>query len=73
MPLHVGALVKFSWWSSYKAPSLYHDDAGHATWHELKPGDTGVVMSYLNEVEVIVLFSNVDTLLKIHTSMLVVV
>lgn len=70
---HVGSFVKFTWWSDYKAPSMCQDDTGHVTWHVLKPGDTGVVMCHLDEDNVVVLFSNVDTLLKIHASMLVVV
>ena len=66
----VGSLVKFVWWSSYRSPSLSENDHGHVTWHELSPGDTGIVMSYLNESNVIVLFSKVRTLLRIHRSML---
>jgi hypothetical protein len=68
--LEVGSLVKFVWWSSYRAPSLTTDDHGHVTWHELNPGDTGIVISYLNEDNVVVLFSKVSRLLRIHRSML---
>jgi hypothetical protein len=68
--IKVGSLVKFVWWSNYKAPSLSADDRGHVSWHELTPGDSGIVMSFLGEESVVVLFSKVSTLLKIHRSML---
>ena len=69
----VGSLIKFCWWSNYKAPSLSVNELGNATWHELSPGDKGVVVGYVNEETVIVLFSSVDSLLKIHRSMLCMV
>lgn len=71
--LSVGSLVRFTWWSSYKAPSVSTDNEGRVSWHELNPGDTGVVLSFHNEETAIVLFSTVDTLLKVHQSMLVLV
>lgn len=49
------------------------DNEGRVSWHELNPGDTGVVLSFHNEETAIVLFSTVDTLLKVHQSMLVLV
>lgn len=64
-----GELVKFSWWSTYKAPSFQPDYTGHATWHELKPGDTGVVICVELE-DVVVLFSHIDLLVRVHESML---
>lgn len=67
--ISVGTLVKFKWWSDYRAPSATPGEDGHTTWHEIKPGDTGVVLC-LKEEHVIVLFSNVDTLLKVHLSMI---
>lgn len=66
----VGTFVKFSWWSVYKAPSASKNDDGKTTWHDIKPGDTGIVLSLISSDYVVVLFSNVDTLLKIHLSML---
>jgi hypothetical protein len=66
----VGALVKFNWWSSYRAASATTDDTGHVTWHEIYPGDKGVVLCVGENDMTIVLFSNVDTLLRIHCSML---
>lgn len=69
--LTVGSLVRFTWWSNYKAPSVSTDSAGRVSWHELKPGDTGVVLSFHNEETAIVLFSTVDTLLRVNQAMLV--
>ena len=65
----VGEFVKFVWWSNYRAPSAEADDSGHVTWHEIHPGDTGVVLCN-HEDNVVVLFSNVDRLLRIHYTML---
>jgi len=67
----IGSLVKFTWWSSYKAPSVALDENGHATWHELFPGDTGIILEFLNEETVVVLFSKIDTLIRIPRSMVV--
>jgi hypothetical protein len=61
--------VKFVWWSSYKAPSALPNTGGRTTWHEIQPGDTGVVLG-LHDDNAVVLFSTVDTLLKIHRTML---
>lgn len=68
--MNVGSLVKFTWWSSYKAPSVAVDENGHTTWHELSPGDTGIILEFMNEETVVVLFSKIDTLIKIHRSMI---
>lgn len=67
--ISVGALVRFKWWSEYRAPSATVGADGHTTWHEIRPGDTGVVLCVFEETFV-VLFSSVDTLLKVHRSML---
>jgi len=67
--MKIGSLVKFNWWSDYKAASVSLDEDGHVSWHEIHPGDTGIVLC-VNEDVVVVLFSNVDTLLKVHESML---
>jgi hypothetical protein len=69
----VGSLVKFVWWSSYRAPSVVVDDKGHTSWHEVHPGDTGVVLCASEEDNVVVLFSHVDSLLRVSRSMLSVV
>jgi hypothetical protein len=67
----VGSLVKFVWWSNYRAPSVFKDAAGRTTWHEVHPGDTGVILGVMDDDETyIVLFSNVDAVLKIHKTML---
>jgi len=70
-----GQLVKFSWWSSYKAPSMFEDNAGHSTWYEIFPGDSGIVIQdqQSNQLDldfIIVLFSRINKILKIHSSML---
>lgn len=69
----IGSLVKFIWWSSYKAPSVSLDAKGHVTWHELKPGDKGIVVGSIDEQNSIILFSSVDSLLKLNNSMLEIV
>jgi hypothetical protein len=70
----VGSLVRFSWWSSYKAPSASTNSSGRVSWHEIQPGDTGVVLSFQDEnTSAVVLFSKIDALLKVNLSMLVLV
>lgn len=69
--IKVGSLVRFTWWSNYKAPSVSTSDEGKASWHELKPGDAGVVLYFYNEETAVVLFSTIDTLLKVNQSMLI--
>lgn len=68
--ISVGSLVKFTWWSSYKAPSVLEDSFGRPSWHEIFPGDTGVVICTGEGESVAVLFSRIDTLLKINQTML---
>jgi hypothetical protein len=68
--LTVGSFVKFVWWSEYKAPSITLNELGRVSWHEVHPGDTGIVICSNDDEYVVVLFSGVDTLLKIHRSML---
>lgn len=68
--MNVGSLVKFVWWSEYKAPSIGLNDKGHVSWHEIHPGDTGIIICMKDEDTMIVLFSGVDTLLRVHKSML---
>jgi hypothetical protein len=68
-----GDMVKFSWWTSYKAPSLEFDLSGHSIWYEIFPNDTGIVIVDKgddNSDFVIVLFSRMNKILKIHSSML---
>lgn len=69
--LSIGTLVVFTWWSSYRAPSAVVNELGHATWHEIKPGDKGVVVGHENDENLIVLFSSVDSLLRVNRVMLV--
>lgn len=68
--LPVGSLVKFSWWSTYKAPSLSTNELGHVSWHEINPGDRGVIVGYMSEESVIVLFSSIDSLLRVNRLMI---
>jgi len=69
--LSIGTLVVFTWWSSYRAPSAVVNELGHVTWHEIKPGDKGVVVGHENDENLIVLFSSVDSLLRVNRVMLV--
>lgn len=69
----VGSLVKFTWWSSYAAPSAVKDDDGSTSWHEVVPGDTGVVLSIMSDDTFVVLFSRIDVLLKVSRMMLTLV
>lgn len=71
--LTTGTLVKFSWWSNYKAPSYDSDDGGHSMWYELIPGDTGIIVSSVDDDSVVVFFTRVSALLRVHRSMLVIV
>lgn len=70
----VGSLVKFAWWSDYRAPSVNPDASRHVTWHEVSPGDTGIVLHEdEDENYCCVLFTRYEKLLRIHVSMLEVV
>ena len=67
----VGSFVEFNWWSCYRAPSVYPDSNFNTTWHEVKPGDTGVVIGHIDEVKHSVLFISVPGIpLTVHVSML---
>lgn len=68
--ISVGSFVKFSWWSDYRAASATPNEEGHTTWHEVHPGDKGVVMCKHDDDNFIVLFSGVDTLLRVNGAML---
>lgn len=68
--LSIGSLVKFKWWSSYRAPSVMTDDDGHVTWHEIQPGEKGIILYIADDDTMIVLFSSVDSILKVHRLML---
>lgn len=73
-----GQLVKFSWWSSYKAPSAIKDSVGHSEWYEIFPEDSGIVIQSQqnNQLDldfIVVLFSRINKILKIHSSMLSIV
>lgn len=66
----VGTLVRFHWWTDYKAPSITPDVNGHITWHELHPGDTGIIVSEIGHDQVVVLFAKIDIFLQVNISML---
>lgn len=73
MKFSTGDMTKFNWWTSYKAPSLEFDFSGYSVWYEIFPGDTGIVIVDETDEEsdfVIVLFSRINKILKIHSSML---
>ena len=70
-----GQLVKFSWWSSYKEPSTIKNNDGHSVCYEIFPEDSGIVIqdqqnSQLDSDFIVVLFSRMNKILKIHSSML---
>jgi hypothetical protein len=69
----IGSFVIFDWWSSYKAASVNLNDDGQNSWHDVDPGDSGIIIEMLDDEHVSVLFSGTDKLLKIHTSMLLIV
>lgn len=64
-----GDFVKFVWWSTYKAPSIYTDQNGFHSWNDIFPGTTGIIICS-NEYDSAVLFSNVGCIVRIHNSML---
>lgn len=71
-----GDFVKFNFWSSYLAPTSGPDENGHINWHELFPGDQGLVI-YVSENlgtsgddTVTVMFSRVGKVLKVHVDQL---
>jgi hypothetical protein len=72
----IGSMVRFSWWSSYKAPSDVLNASGHSIWYEIFPGDIGIVITddrTATEDQLVVLFARTNLLLKIHASMLIVI
>ena len=71
--ISVGSFVKFKWWSDYRAASATLNEDGCITWHEIRPGDTGVVMCKHDEDNFVVLFSGVNTLLRVNGSMLTLI
>lgn len=65
-----GTLVKFKWWSSYKAETLALDADGNFIWEEVTPGDAGLVVSVDDQQTALVFMSNGKFFAKIHLSML---
>lgn len=72
-----GSFVMFTHWSPYKAPSdSLVDEDELVVWQEVLPGDVGIVVKDERDKDndqVVVLFSRMNTLLKIHVSMLTAV
>lgn len=69
----VGDMVKFKWWSPYKAPSTYTDAAGHLIWREIFPNELGIVIQPddgTNTGTLVIFFSRINMMLKINESML---
>lgn len=56
-------------WKTYLAPGVLKDAWGENVWHEIKSGDTGIVVDASNSQfgTVIVLISRLNCLLKINT------
>lgn len=71
--MKAGDMVEFVWWSTYLAPGLLLDDAGRTVWHELHPGDRGIVVRVAEEDYIVTLFTSLDALIKVHGSMLQVI
>jgi len=74
-----GALVRFIWWSSYKAPEWIpgsqFTQVPRQTWHEIFPGEIGMVIEdeqdpLKSSDYVVVLFPRLKVRLRIHSSML---
>lgn len=75
--LKPGSLVKFSWWSNYRAPSAVPNEHGGRDWFEIEQDDHGVVVaadtetsSSYDEDSVTVLFTRINKIVHIHASML---
>lgn len=63
----------FDWMTTYMAPSFDFDSIGRVVWYEIMPSDIGIVLLDDTDAEsdfVIVLFSRINKILKIHFSML---
>jgi len=77
-PVRPGDLVRFNFWTSYLAPGASEDTLGHVTWHELFPGDSGLVVHVESQVSasngqddtVIVMFSRTNHLLRVRLNQL---
>ena len=70
--MKTGDFVKFSWWSAYRAPSININDNGLYTWHEILPGEVGIVLC-TNDEDAAVLFPGIDVILRVHISMLEII
>ena len=71
--MKAGDMVEFVWWSMYLAPGLISDDMGRTVWHELSPGDRGIVVRAAEEDYIVALFTTMDALVKVHFSMLQII
>lgn len=65
-----GTLVKFNWWSSYRAETLALDHDGNFIWEEIKPEETGLVINIDDYETALVFMSKGKIFAKIHLSML---
>jgi len=69
----VGDMVKFKWWSPYKAPSTCTDSTGHLIWKEIFPAELGIVIQLddgTNTNTLVIFFSRINMMLKINENML---
>lgn len=67
--MHTGEIVKFSWWTGYKAPTVV-DPGEHPSWHTVEPGETGIIVKNNGDGTANVLFSKTYCLLRVHETML---
>lgn len=69
----VGDMVKFKWWSPYKAPSTCTDNNGHLIWKEIFPDELGIIIQLddgTNTGTLVVFFARINMMLKINENML---
>lgn len=73
-----GDLVVFKFWSTYLAQLATSQNQNNNTWHELWPGDRGLVIHVGSDVSssmskddtVSVIFSRVGRMLRVHINQL---
>jgi len=68
--LNAGDLVKFVWWSSYKAPSEGIDESGKQLWVEMFDGDRGIIIRFDRDGHPVVLFNRHEPLVTVYPDML---
>ena len=69
----IGDMVKFKWWSPYKAQSTCVDMNGHVIWNEIFPEELGVIIHTDDGTGTgtcVVFFARLNMLMKINQGML---